>query len=141
MTCGCVNRDGGPGGYDREMSEAPRSLRVGAVSLDCDDHVVLATFYAELLGGTVLWTQENASAVEVGGLVLVPQSVPDYREPEWPGASIVHLDLTAAAEDLERLAERAVTLGARLAHPQPDTRWRVLLDPAGHPFCITPFAP
>ncbi|HET8987688.1 MAG TPA: VOC family protein [Humibacillus sp.] len=123
------------------MTEAPPPLRVSAVSLDCADHVVLATFYAELLGGTVLWTHENASAVDVGGLVLVPQSVAGHRAPEWPGASIVHLDLTAAAEDLDALAARAVSLGARPADPQPDPRWRVLLDPAGHPFCITPFAP
>ena len=24
---------------------------------------------------------------------------------------------------------------------QPDPHWRVLLDPAGHPFCLTPFTP
>jgi catechol-2,3-dioxygenase len=123
------------------MTEAPRTLRVSAVSLDGPDHVVLATFYAELLDGTVLWTHEHASAVDVGGLVLVTQSVTDHREPEWPGAAIVHLDLTAAADDLDAMVARAESLGARLADPQPDPRWRVLLDPAGHPFCITPFAP
>ena len=37
--------------------------------------------------------------------------------------------------------ERAEALGARLADPQPDSRWRVLLDPAGHPFCITTVVP
>ncbi|WP_307802408.1 VOC family protein [Cellulomonas fengjieae] len=37
--------------------------------------------------------------------------------------------------------ERALALGAQLADPQPDERWRVLLDPAGHPFCITTVAP
>jgi hypothetical protein len=130
-----------PGRYDHDMTEAPPPLRVSAVSLDCSDHVVLATFYAELLDGTVLWSHENASAVDVGGLVLVPQSVTDYREPDWPGAAIVHFDLTVAVEELDGAVTRAVALGARLAHPQPDPRWRVLLDPAGHPFCITPFAP
>jgi len=30
---------------------------------------------------------------------------------------------------------------ARAAHPQPDRRWWVLLDPAGHPFCITTVTP
>jgi hypothetical protein len=34
----------------------------------------------------------------------------------------------------------AVALGATLPE-QPDPRWWVLLDPAGHPFCPTPFAP
>ncbi|RZI55165.1 MAG: VOC family protein, partial [Zymomonas sp.] len=31
----------------------------------------------------------------------------------------------------------AVECGATEAEEQPDPRWRVLLDPAGHPFCIT----
>ena len=123
------------------MTDAARPIRVSAVSLDCDDHAALATFYAELLGGSPLWSHVHASAVDVAGLVLVPQSVADYSEPTWPSASIVHLDLTAAAEDLDALTDRALSLGARLADPQPDPRWRVLLDPAGHPFCITPFAP
>jgi glyoxalase superfamily protein len=39
----------------------------------------------------------------------------------------VHLDLTA--DDLGAAAERAVALGA------------TLLDPAGHPFCLTPVTP
>ena len=123
------------------MTQSPRPLRVSAVSIDCADHEALAAFYAGLLGGTVLWSHEHASAVEIDGLVLVPQAVTDYEEPVWPGTSVVHLDVTVAAEHLDAQTERAVGLGARLADPQPDDRWRVLLDPAGHPFCLTPFAP
>lgn len=52
----------------------------------------------------------------------------------------VSLDCADPAE-LNEPVERAVALGARLADPQPDPRWRVLLDPAGHPFCITTVAP
>jgi hypothetical protein len=37
--------------------------------------------------------------------------------------------------------KRAVALGARPADPQPDPRWKVLLDPAGHPFCLTTLVP
>ena len=51
-----------------------------------------------------------------------------------------YLDLTAG-EHLEEPVKRAVALGARPADPQPDPRWQVLLDPAGHPFCITSLAP
>ncbi|WP_307831855.1 VOC family protein [Prauserella cavernicola] len=32
-------------------------------------------------------------------------------------------------------------LGATRAEHQSDPRWRVLLDPAGHPFCITTVTP
>ena len=74
------------------------------------------------------------------GVLLVPQRVVDYRPPVWPGASVVHLDLTAG-EHLDEPEQRAIALGARAVDPQLDPRWRVLLDPAGHPFCITTLTP
>jgi hypothetical protein len=44
-------------------------------------------------------------------------------------------------DDLLDLAEEcALGLGATRPE-QPDPRWKVLLDPAGHPFCLTPFTP
>jgi hypothetical protein len=40
------------------------------------------------------------------------------------------------------LAAEALALGAAKANTQPSPdRWRVLLDPAGHPFCITTLIP
>lgn len=106
--------------------------------------MVLAQFSIALLGGEMLWNTDGSAGVRVGAsIVLVPQRVADYVPPAWPGTSIVHLDLTAGAtaEETELATQRAIELGATLADPQPDARWRVLLDPAGHPFCITPFAP
>ena len=126
--------------YDHLVDQSRPSLRVVAVSLDCADHNELAEFYARLLDGTLLWSHEKAAAVEAGGVVLVMQRTEDYRPPIWPGSSIVHLDLHGDAQTGE-LEQRAVALGAQLARMQPDSRWRVLLDPAGHPFCITPFTP
>jgi len=110
------------------------------VSLDCADPARLADFYFQLLGGRVVWSRKDSAGVHVPGVLLIAQRVNDYRPPVWPGASVVHLDLTAA-EELEEPAQRAILLGARLADPQPDPRWRVLLDPAGHPFCITTLTP
>lgn len=110
------------------------------VSLDCADPVQLAEFYLQLLGGNILWHEEPSIGVQVPGVLLIPQRVANYRPPVWPGASIVHLDLTAG-DQFDKPEQRAVALGARVADPQPDPRWRVLLDPAGHPFCITTFAP
>ncbi len=119
---------------------APAGVRFVGVSLDCADPDELADFYLRLLGGRVLWRREGSVGLRVPGVLLVPQRVAGYRPPVWPGASVVHLDLTAG-EELDEPVARALELGARLADPQPDPRWRVLLDPAGHPFCITPFAP
>jgi len=93
-----------------------------------------------LLDGELLWRKDNSVGVRVGPIVLIPQRVANYEPPTWPNASIVHLDLTAG-DAVDEPTQRALALGARLADPQPDPRWRVLLDPAGHPFCITPFAP
>jgi hypothetical protein len=83
---------------------------------------------------------ETSAGVQVPGVLLVFQLVVDYRPPVWPGASIVHLDLSAG-ERVDEPAQRAIALGARAADPQLDPRWRVLLDPAGHPFCITTLTP
>ena len=121
-------------------SVSPRDVRLVGVSLDCADPAELADFYLQLLGGRLLWTRPTSAAVQTPGVLLIPQRVADYQPPVWPGASVVHVDLTAG-EHLEEPTRRAIALGARLADPQPDPRWRVLLDPAGHPFCITTLTP
>jgi catechol 2,3-dioxygenase-like lactoylglutathione lyase family enzyme len=115
-----------------------RPVRLVAISLDCPDPQRLADFYRELLGGRQLWAKESSVGIEVHGAALVAQRVAGYVPPVWPGTAIVHLDLTA--DDLEAAEKLAVALGATLPD-QPDPRWRVLLDPAGHPFCLTPFTP
>jgi hypothetical protein len=128
---------GGSDGYRATVTVSPVA-RLVAVSLDCADPQELADFYRTLLGGQQLWARESSVGVEVPGAVLVAQRLDGYVSPVWPGASIVHLDL--AADDLDAAAEQALALGATLPS-QPDPRWRVLLDPAGHPFCLTPFIP
>ena len=114
--------------------------RFAGVSLDCADPAALADFYLELLGGQVLWQSAGSVGLRVPGVVLVMQRVAEYRPPAWPGSSVVHLDLTAG-DGVAAAAARAVEAGAVLAEYQPDPRWRILLDPAGHPFCITTIAP
>ena len=43
----------------------------------------------------------------------------------------------AAVADLDEGEKAAVELGATVADPQPGETWRVMLDPSGHPFCLT----
>jgi hypothetical protein len=47
---------------------------------------------------------------------------------------MMHLDFEVS--DLEAAVGHAVELGAELAEYQPQDNVRVLLDPAGHPFCL-----
>ena len=70
---------------------------------------------------------------------MVFQLADGYVPPAWPPApgeqrTMMHLDFEV--EDLAVAVEDALALGARLAEFQPQANVRVLLDPAGHPFCL-----
>lgn len=115
-------------------------LVIAGISIDCEDHVELAHFYATMLSGRLIWSTPTSAGIRCGNYVLAAQRVEGYAPPQWPGSAILHLDLNGDA-DVETLVEVAVAAGARIAEHQPDPRWTVLLDPAGHPFCITPYSP
>ena len=52
----------------------------------------------------------------------------------------MHLEL--GADDLDEAEAFAVSVGARTTPPQAGAdHYRVLLDPAGHPFCLTTMIP
>jgi hypothetical protein len=115
------------------------NFRIGSVSLDCADPVALATFWANLLGGDIVFSSDDFVAVKLENTWLSTTKVENYKPPSWPTGSTpkqIHLDL--AVDDLDSSELFAQQLGAVKAEfqPQPD-RWRVLLDPAGHPFCVT----
>ena len=62
-----------------------------------------------------------------------------WQQPVWPAEpgrplSTQHLDLHV--DDLDEAAAWAQECGARLADVQPQDDVRVMLDPAGHPFCL-----
>ena len=70
---------------------------------------------------------------------MVFQVAGDYVRPVWPPVAgeqrtMMHLDIEV--EDLDLAVADAVALGAELAESQPQDNVRVLLDPAGHPFCL-----
>jgi hypothetical protein len=99
----------------------------------------LAAFWAALLGGQVAFSTAHVVVVRSNALWLAAIKVPDYRPPTWPDPDVpqqIHLDL--GVTELEPAMAEAERLGARAVafQPAPD-RWRVLLDPAGHPFCLT----
>ena len=59
--------------------------------------------------------------------------------PVWPsgaGDQQMQAHLDVGVDDLGAGVARAVALGASLAAHQPQDDVRVLLDPAGHPFCL-----
>jgi hypothetical protein len=56
--------------------------------------------------------------------------------PPKPGEQQMMLHLDIAVEDLESGVAWALAAGATLAEFQPQEDVRVVLDPAGHPFCL-----
>lgn len=117
--------------------------RLGATSIDCPDPGALADFYAQLLGMARIVERPDGSVVAIGdgAAVLAFLRVDDYTAPTWPEpgqSQQMHLDISVT--DLDEAVAAAERLGARPAahQPQPDG-WRVMVDPAGHPFCLTTF--
>jgi len=115
------------------------NIRLGSIALDCADPGPLSRFWADLLGGRVAFSNDDFAAVETDRMWLAATRVEGYVPPTWPDGPVpkqLHLDL--AVDDLDEAEERAVSLGAVRAEAQPaPDRYVVLLDPAGHPFCLT----
>ncbi len=126
--------------------------KLDLIILDCPDARALAVFYGGVLG----WTMEDGAdhdwatlAPPGGGIspenpdgraALAFQRIDDWVAPTWPGGAHpqqVHLDLCTPDQDATE--ELVLALGASKHHHQPNhERFRVFVDPAGHPFCLIP---
>ena len=114
--------------------------RLAMVTVDCEDPRVSAAFWSALLGWEVAVVEDDYAMLTGpdGHAAVGFGRVEGYRPPSWPdegGRKQFHLDLAVA--DLDEAERAAVHLGATVADPQPGETWRVLVDPAGHPFCLT----
>ena len=108
-------------------------------TLDSADARRDARFWSAVLGWDVAHEQdEYAMLTGPGGVALGLGTVADYEAPAWPnprGSKQFHFDL--AVDDLDAGVTKCVELGATFPDEQPGETWRVLLDPSGHPFCLT----
>ncbi|RKS08127.1 glyoxalase/bleomycin resistance protein/dioxygenase superfamily protein [Nocardiopsis sp. Huas11] len=122
-------------------SPAPTSgIRYVAVTFDCEDPAELARFYGRVLDLPVVFSSDHFVLLgQEGAPGLGFNRLDGYRRPTWPDPAQekqAHIEL--GVEDLDETQTRLLSLGATAppSQPRPD-RWRVLLDPAGHPFCIS----
>ncbi len=118
--------------------------------IDSGDAVNLARFYQRLLGWELVaeegprpgfppedgWAKLRSPD---GTTKLEFQWEKHYVPPAWPGAPgqptmMIHLDIET--DDLEQGVAWAIECGATVAEHQPQAGVRVMLDPAGHPFCL-----
>ncbi|MFF2846052.1 VOC family protein [Streptomyces sp. NPDC058001] len=116
-------------------------MKLTAITLDCVDPEALAAFYQEATGFEPHPKSDGdfAGLTRGDGLLIGFQRVDDYRAPRWPEQTVpqqIHLDF--AVDDLDEAEALLLELGASKPEYQPNEgRWRVLIDPAGHPFCLT----
>ena len=112
------------------------------VVLDAPDGVALAHFYARLLGWSIFSEGDGGAAVapsEQAGYYLGFETNHHYVRPVWPtvpGEPQMSMHLDVEVDDLDHAVRYAVEMGADLAEYQPQQTVRVMLDPAGHPFCL-----
>lgn len=110
---------------------------VNNLTLDCADARALAAFYGGLLDRKVVYDE--------GAWVVVGRSRPN--EPNLvfqrvadptPGKAKAHFDVHC--DDLDAATTRAVELGASqgLDVAEQGMTWRVMTDPEGNPFCLSP---
>jgi catechol-2,3-dioxygenase len=122
--------------------------RVGtlaSISIDCLDTDQLATFYRRLLGLEEAFATPDRGVICLGGAgpMVTLMRVTDYTAPSWPdGPQRQQFHLDVAVEELDSSVADAIALGAKEADQQPaPDLWRVLIDPAGHPFCLSTVRP
>jgi catechol 2,3-dioxygenase-like lactoylglutathione lyase family enzyme len=117
------------------------------VCLDCAPahFEEMVSFYTGMFGIEVLDKEERWAMVgdRSAGMNINIQAEDWYAPPIWPerGAEptkMMHFEIEV--DDVERAVARATSLGAREAPNQPpdrdQSRLRVMLDPADHPFCL-----
>jgi catechol 2,3-dioxygenase-like lactoylglutathione lyase family enzyme len=116
------------------------------LTIDCSDAEALGAFYSRLLGWEIA-ARDGASWLQLsnpnGGVSLNIQAEDSFEPPIWPEqpgrqAKMMHLEVLV--NDLDAAVQLVLRIGGREAAHQPldrdRTRIRVMLDPAGHPFCL-----
>jgi hypothetical protein len=110
---------------------------VSGIAIDCPNSTELCAFYAALLelesvNEGIMIAQDGKGGVEIWF-----QQVENYIPPTWPTqerGQQLHLDIDC--EDREEMIQRAIELGATRVGEEPGGSFTVMLDPAGHPFCL-----
>jgi catechol 2,3-dioxygenase-like lactoylglutathione lyase family enzyme len=137
----------GPAGTTR-----PPRMDVTSVTIGAPAPRELAAFYARILGWPVTasdparpgeppeagWAQVRPPARQDGPTLNFEYEA-QFARPAWPSEAgrqnaTQHLDI--AVGDLGETVAWAIQAGATLADFQPQDDVRVMLDPAGHPFCL-----
>lgn len=108
-----------------------------AVSVDCSDPVRLATFWQQVVGGTIDPSPHDDDYLVIGDVPVVGlmafQKVPERKQVK----NRVHLDLDV--QDIDAAVAASVALGATKVGDlveEPMNFFQVMRDPEGNEFCF-----
>jgi catechol 2,3-dioxygenase-like lactoylglutathione lyase family enzyme len=130
----------------------PARLELTSVTIGCPNPRELVAFYARLLDAEITaseppregepanagWAQLRTTG-ERGTITLNFEFERQWRTPVWPsepGKQHITQHLDIHVDDLAAAVAWAEACGARQAGYQPQGDVRVMIDPAGHPFCL-----
>jgi predicted enzyme related to lactoylglutathione lyase len=127
------------------MAAVP-SITWTAITLDCADAEQLAAFYSRVFGWEIT-ARDGVGWIQLrdpdGGVGLNIQAETTYAPPVWPEhadaqAKMMHFEVLV--DDLDAAVRLVLESGGDQARHQPpdrdQARIRIMLDPAGHPFCL-----
>lgn len=127
------------------MAATP-SITWTTLTIDCSDADIVGAFYSRLLGWEIT-NRDHAGWLQLrnpqGDIGLNIQAEAAYEPPVWPElpgqqAKMMHLEVLVS--DLDTAVGLVLECGGVEAPHQPAdrdrSRLRVMLDPAGHPFCL-----
>ena len=111
------------------------------ITLEAPDPHGLLAFWSAVLDRPIWNESETGGSLDLleGVASLAVQKADVYEPPVWPpepGRPGMQLHLEVEVTDLDAAVAHAVELGATEAEYQPQDDVRVMLDPAGHPFCL-----
>lgn len=110
-------------------------------AFDCADADALADFYVALLGSEKTLSGGGWAGIHTQqGIILAFQTVEEYVPPVWPWQDkqqqqMAHIDFKV--DDLQAAEAHAIECGATKAKEQYFDTSTVMIDPAGHPFCLS----
>ena len=111
-------------------------MKLGYVTIDCNDARALAPFWAATLGWEITW-QDDDGAIVASGDDAVPQLFLQVVPEPKSGKNRAHLDVIA--DDYQSDLNRITALGATILSTNctPDGKpSSVLADPQGNEFCL-----
>jgi catechol 2,3-dioxygenase-like lactoylglutathione lyase family enzyme len=111
------------------------------VIIEAPDAGSLARFYSQVLGWPIVHEEPKYVIIAPPDTVsyIGFNTSAEYVRPVWPpveGSQQMMMHVDVEVDDLEAAVAAAIELGATAADFQPQDNVRVMLDPAGHPFCL-----